>query len=408
MARADIHGGETKKDGKLKRFYRWICIPFRRRSNSYIEPSPNVEEGEVIPQPQFDNIAIPFQEVPEKKPFVHHYEEPGEIRHTRGRYRDARPQHPASYSLSQRPPPAFGNQLGCVTSQNYGFSGRDETESPAYDAPRSNSGKRSRSKTEKNKDLPGTLHTQPSPLTRASLEMNERRNSASSFRLLDSVPSTPTLKVRHWSNSSQGTIHTDMRSHHARNDQRVRRDSSTRRPRSSYDEYQHPPARQLSTTREIPRGPRPRHPATGGSLPARPKIVPLCNDSERVLVHSKSRGFKIVRNLLSIDAMRDMANSTYQHDQPRHVSSLERMADEDQQASQELSSQYSGYFRLSIVSVWSLTDFTCAGITAMIAANQQRVPVAHQPYASWPPHQNHHQGFDAVTKTCGGCSRYFR
>jgi hypothetical protein len=390
MARADIYWGETKKDGKLKRFYRWICIPFRRRSNSYIESSPNVEEGEVVPQPQFNNIATPYREVREKKPLVQHYEEPEDVRHTQGRYRDARPQHPTLNPLSPRPLPALGNPRGFVTSQNYGFSGRDETESPVCDALHSNNGKRSRSKTGKNKDLPGTLRAKPLPLTRASLEMNERRNSVSSHRLIDSVPDTPALMVRRWSNTSQGTIHTDVRSQHARNDQRVRENSSTRRPRSIYDGYQHPPARNLSATRETPRGPRPRHPATGGSLPAQPKIVPLRNDSERVLVHSKSRGFKIVRNLLSIDAMRDMAD---QHDQPRHVSSLERMADENRRASQELSSQYFGFSRLLTVDAGLLTDFTCAGITAVIAANQQRVPVAHQPYASWPPHQNHYQDY---------------
>jgi hypothetical protein len=339
MARADIYGGETKKEGKLKRFYRWICIPFRRRSNSYIEPSPSVsvDVGEDLPQPHFTNITGPYETACKNKPIVHHYEEPEDARYTRGRYRYTRPLHPASHPPSQRPS-THENHVTFVAAQNYGFLSRDETQSPVYDAPHPNSGKRSRSRTEKNGDLPSSLRVQPPPLTKASLEMNERRNSASSYRLVDNIPDPPALQVRRWSNSSRGSIHTDVRSQHSRTDQRVRGDSNTRRPRSSFDGFQYPQVRRSSATRETPRGPRPHRPATGGSLPTRPNIVPLRDDRERVLVHSKSRGFKIVRNLLSLDAMRDMAN--YQHDQLRHVSSVERMAHEDQQVSQELSSQY--------------------------------------------------------------------
>jgi hypothetical protein len=70
----------------------------------------------------------------------------------------------------------------------------------------------------------------------------------------------------------------------------------------------------------------------GGSLPSRTQVVPLRDDSERVLVHSKSRGFKVVRNLLSLDKLRNT--------QPRHVNSLEDIAAEQERSEQEFASQF--------------------------------------------------------------------
>jgi hypothetical protein len=43
-----------------------------------------------------------------------------------------------------------------------------------------------------------------------------------------------------------------------------------------------------------------------------------------------------VRNLLSLDGMRDEAEE--QSVEPRHIASIERMADEDRRASRELAS----------------------------------------------------------------------
>ena len=97
------------------------------------------------------------------------------------------------------------------------------------------------------------------------------------------------------------------------------------------DIHQQHQTNDLSDSRED----SPRRRLSQRSLPpSDAKIVPLRGNSGKVLVHSNSRGYKIVRNLVSLNGLRDVVRE--QNNEPRHVASLERMAEEDRQASQEL------------------------------------------------------------------------
>jgi hypothetical protein len=351
MARFEIYTPEeTKKEGGLQCFSRWICIPFCRRSHSYIEPihkvvsspTPPMEMIYLRPDHPLEDPSSSLYQTHEIKPLVHQNQEPEETHQPRCRYRETRPQHPASHTVCQRNPIL-------VT--------REGDESPTYDAPQVNGKRRSRSKTEKNKDLPGVLRAEPPPLTREFLESNERRHSSSSRvfddtpdpptgdYLIDRIPDAPTLRIRRGSNDSRASVRPDARSQFARHDQRVRGQSSTRQRRNTdgcqtsrsrqssatRQAHSNSHSRQSSATRQTAQASLPRY-MRGGSLPSRTQVVPLRDDSERVLVHSKSRGFKVVRNLLSLDKLRNT--------QPRHVNSLEDIAAEQERSEQEFASQF--------------------------------------------------------------------
>jgi hypothetical protein len=376
MARFEIYTPEeTKKEGRLQRFYRWICIPFRRRAHSYIEPihkvvsspTPPIELVNLRPYHPLEDPSSSLYQTQESEPPVHRNQEPEETHQPRGRYREARPQHPASHALNQQTPPKCTEQV--VSEQRPSIPAtREGVESPTYDAPQVNGKRRSRSKTEKNKDLPGVLRAEPPPLTREFLESNERRHSGGSWLidnvadaptsnyLIDNIPGAPALRVRRWSNDSRTSVRPDAWAQFARDDQRVRGHSNSRQRRNS-DRYRNPHSRQSSATRQAhpnshsrqssadrqsARASLPRY-MHGGSLPSRAKVVPLRDDSERVLVHSKSRGFKVVRNLLSLDKLKD---------QPRHMNSLEEIAAEKQRSEQEFASKYSRSSLLLMGSVW--------------------------------------------------------
>jgi hypothetical protein len=365
MARFEIYTPEeTKKEDRLQCFYRWICIPFCRRSHSYIEPihkvvsspTPPIEMIHLRPDHPLEDPSSSLYQTHENKILVHQKQEPEETHQPRCRYRETRPQHPASHIMCQRNPPTCTEQV--VSEQRSSvLVMREEVDSPTYDAPQVNGKRRSRSKTEKNKDLPGVLRAEPPPLTKEFLESNERRHSSGSRLLdntpdaptgnylIDKIPDAPTLRIRRLSNDSRASVRTDARSQFAGNDQRVRAQSNTRQQRNS-DGWQASNSRQSSATRKAHSNSHSRQSSAtrqtaqvslprymyGGSLPSRTKVVPLRDDSERVLVHSKSRGFKVVRNLLSLDKLRNT--------QPRHVNSLEDIAAEQERSEQEFASQY--------------------------------------------------------------------
>jgi hypothetical protein len=386
MARYELYdpASEAKKDGRLRRFCAWLCLPFRRGSDSYIEqdvkiemspsPSPPVQEVKLVPKhplPQhpFNNPSSTLYQAHEEKLVE-------EVGQPRGRYREARPQHPASYTIPPQSQPISNDQVDFVRKSSLSVT-RGEVESPTYDAPQPDGKRRSHSKTDKNKDLPGVLRAEPPRLTNENLEWHERRHSAGSRAidnirgvptsyLIDSIPDAPNLHIRRWSNDSRRSVRPDMRSQIPGNEQRGRGQYDPRHMRSSFDGHQGSHSRQSSGTRKSPQNTRSRqssatrqtHPSAqpsqssatwhtapaspprqeqdnyGGNLPSRRGIVPLRDDSDRVLVHSRSRGYKIVRNLLSLDGLRDGA-------QPRHAKSLEEIAAEERRSNQEFASQYS-------------------------------------------------------------------
>jgi hypothetical protein len=120
MARFEIYTPEeTKKEDRLQCFYRWICIPFCRRSHSYIEPihkvvsspTPPIEMIHLRPDHPLEDPSSSLYQTHENKILVHQKQEPEETHQPRCRYRETRPQHPASHIMCQRNPPTCTEQV---------------------------------------------------------------------------------------------------------------------------------------------------------------------------------------------------------------------------------------------------------------------------------------------------------
>jgi hypothetical protein len=341
---------KAKKKSRCKRLCRWISIPFRHRPKSYIDPVPDVEAKKELKQPHADMSAQGCHNTRNFNPVIHRnpYEPFRSERHARSRYRNERPQPPIVVNHARRPPATWDEELDRAIARSKNITMRDKLQSPELEPPQQGRNRR-RSMTEKNMDLLVRLHELPAPqisqppLTRASLERaaGGRRKSTDSYYFDDWFSNAPTLPVRRSSNSSH-----DASSNDGKTQPSKRR--STSRSRSKPDHHQRPHSGLSGSTQAATQEPQPRHPANNSiALPrTRPNTVPLRNHPSKVLVHSKSRGYKIVRNLLSLDGMRDEAGE--QPNEPRHISSIERMADEDRRASQELASEYSLYLILSL------------------------------------------------------------
>jgi hypothetical protein len=325
-----VGGKPKKKKNKLRRICRWVCNSFSRRTISYIEPAAHTTSEEYKEQPQSHSIALGYPGNENRKPVIRIRNEIEDDQQTQARYPTTRLSHPIVESRL-RDHPTWDYRSTFAPSTYPSPDLRAEAQSPDYDAPRVQGRPRLRKKSAKNKDLPGPLRAQPLALTQQSLELNERRHSSSSQRLIDQIPESPHQMVRRWSNTYQEAGHSKLQLQ-----QESKRYPANVKPNTlplwnSFDKYRHSRSRKSHEGLQILRGYQPmrdrsRHP--------QPAIVPLSNDHNRVLVHSKSRGFKVVRNLLSIEKLRDMVC-----EQPRHVASLERMAEDDRNACQELSSK---------------------------------------------------------------------
>jgi hypothetical protein len=315
---------------KLKRLCRWICIPFSRGKTSYIE--------QITPRTSVSSKKQPRSEA------VRLY-----TRDTRSASHDDEKLEDDLRPRAQYPPTLFSHassrpQAREVLAWNYrntfassiycSPASRNDAQSPEFDAPRLQGQARVRSKSAKNKDLPGCLRAQPRPLTKEHLDTNDRRHSSSGQPLIGRLSDAPTHRERCWSNSNPDALRNEERLQLARRNHHTQVKQNALPLRQSNDRSQRSRSQR---SRDSSRGPRVYQPARGRSLHARPDIVPLSSDSNKVLVHSKSRGFKVVRNLLSIEGLRDMVM------QPRHLASLERMAEDDQQAYNELTSEYTSF-----------------------------------------------------------------
>jgi hypothetical protein len=335
----------TKKKSRYKRLCRWISIPFRRRPSSYIDQMPDVEMKEDSKQPYIDSRMQGNHNSPDNKAtFQSHHHEPSKHDYpAKSRYHNERLQHPIVSSYPRHSSATWDEELDRAIARSNNITMRDKLQSPDFEQPQQGRNRR-RSMTEKNMDLLVRLHELPSqrisqaPLTRRSLEMAGGRSSRGSHQFDDWISDAPTLPVQCLSKSLHYAVSDDakMQRSDSRGSERPRRGS---RSRDKHDSHQRPLSALSGSTQAATQGPQLRHPANSNiALPRiRPKTVPLRNDPSKVLVHSKSRGFKIVRNLLSLDGMRGEAEE--HANEPRHIASLERMADEDRKASQELASQ---------------------------------------------------------------------
>ncbi|KAH7410058.1 hypothetical protein DE146DRAFT_732889 [Phaeosphaeria sp. MPI-PUGE-AT-0046c] len=315
----------------MRHLSQWLCMPFRRGTpSSYIDPTPPVREIEEAETPILTSITQ-LQQLTRDSNVLFVQKKPLDSeRRPRSRYRPARPQSrvPAPQLQDTREPRNNDREYTREGSTDV-VAREQETSSWNDNAPRITGEERDRSVTDKNKDLPGSLRAQPPPLTKASLEKNDRRSryeekqhmgglSNSTVRQFGGLPVPgPTIAA------DTGRIPSVSRSPH--------RNSRTRHSWHGQDENQQLGSRQSSRTREDSQG---RRQSRRSLPPPDTDILPLRGDSGKVLVHSKSRGYKIVRNLVSLNGMRDMVCE--HNNEPRHVASLERMAEEDRRASQEL------------------------------------------------------------------------
>jgi hypothetical protein len=322
-------GRESKKESKRKRLCRWISNSFSRKAISYIDPVAHTRSEEDREQPRPHSIALGYHGISSCKPVIRDNEKLENDHWIRGHYPTTQLSHPiVQYSPTERPPWDCCSTFTPSAYTNYDL--RSEAQSPDYDAPRVQGRPRLRNKSAKNKNLPGPLRAQPVALTQHSLQLNERRHSSSSQRLIDQIPEPSQQMAWRWSNTYQGPKRSGLRLQQGYREHRVNLEQNALPLQNGFDGSRHSRSR---LSREEPQKPRGYQATRGHGWHVRPGVVPLSNDSNRVLVHSKSRGFKVVRNLLSIEGLRSMVR-----EQPRNVASLERMADDDRHACQELSS----------------------------------------------------------------------
>jgi hypothetical protein len=324
---------ESKRMNKPKRFCRWICIPFSRGKKSYIEeitPRGSVSDKK---QPHSGLVTLDTWDT---RSSSHDDEKLEDDLRPCAQYPPALSSHANSSSqarvvLTWSYTNAFASSTYCPPTS------RNDTQSPDFDAPRVQGQARVRSKSAKNKDLPGCLRAQPRPLTKEYLEINERRySSSSSHPLINRVSDAPTHRECRSSNSDPDARRMEERLQLARKNHRLQVKQNALPLRRSNDRLR---CSRSQRSRDASRGPRMYQPAPGCNLHARPHVVPLSSDSNKVLVHSKSRGFKVVRDMMSIERLREMMM------QPRHDTTLERMLEDDQQAYRELTSEYCPCFK---------------------------------------------------------------
>ncbi|OAL01169.1 hypothetical protein IQ06DRAFT_369180 [Phaeosphaeriaceae sp. SRC1lsM3a] len=321
----------SEQTSRMRRLSHWLCIPFRRAPpSSYIDPTPPVRQTEQAEIPVLTSPAQLQQLNRGNNVLIINDKTLDNDRRPRSRYRPARPQSrvPTYQSLDTRQPGK--DKLGYASrSCDRAITRQEGTLSANSNALRINDQKRNRSVVDKNKHLPQSLRAQPPYPTKAILERNDRRSGDQDDRngagLSDSTLRPPgELPVPDPINAANtGRMPSMSRS--------PQRRSRNRHSWHGHDWYQQSRSRESSTSRENSQR---RRQSRRSLPPPNTEIVPLRGDSGKVLVHSRSRGYKIVRNLVSLNGLRDMVCE--HNNQPRHVASLERMAEEDRRASQEL------------------------------------------------------------------------
>lgn len=333
---------ELKKPGRLKRFCRRICMPLHRALSSYLETTPAVSVRDEMGWTHEKNVADQHDgTIKYDQPMSLNYVESSKTRRSRSRYRTTRPVHPSSRS-SPRQAPILDYTQGFAASLRSSMEIdediREETQSPEYDAPRVNGQKRRRFKHEGNADLPGPLRAEPA---KASLADLKRRNSNTS--LVEQIPrAPPSLSDAAWypldkknnrsrcssKESSRQALQPQLQS-------QSRSSAGTARTRrsSKAPELTSQTSRTSSTCCIL--GRQPRHTEgeqRSGIMPS--NIQPLRGDEERVLCKSRSRGYMVVRRILSLEALREAANM-------RTPGSLAGMMEELKHARQEMSGEWS-------------------------------------------------------------------
>ncbi|KAL5120734.1 hypothetical protein ACEQ8H_001213 [Pleosporales sp. CAS-2024a] len=299
MAPSAVTRNSPKKPGKFKRFLQKLCIPVHRKTGMQLESSPAAEKRKETLWLGNDSIAEARQNPFYGESVAYCDEHNG--RESRGRYRMTVPKHPASRSQSRQN--IAPDRVGMLHSRS-GVDMRPETISPEYDAPRQNGRKRERAKTPRNKDLPGALRAQPPPLTRSSLERNSQRHDGDDARLIGCNP---------------GTLLPNESEHNSPWDEhRVERESF----QQAFGTSQTPARPNIARKRthdwvvNTRYGPPVSSTATQASTssmfvertrtPERyRKILPIRDASDRVLCHSRSRGYMVVRRLISLEGLRD-------------------------------------------------------------------------------------------------------
>lgn len=322
---------KSEKKSRFTRLSDWICMPFRRGPpSSYIDPTPPIRETEEAEIPNLNSIAYLQQRIHDTDESRRHKKTLDNGRQPRSRYRAARPRSQIPISQPQTTRQSRSDERDHARGRSNSVVARArESPSPDDEAPRTKSQIRSRIASDNNEELPASPQAQPPPLTRASLEMINRRNGWDNHR---GAARRCDRTAQHFGDLPlpRPTIATDTARMSSVNCN-PRSKSRVRHSWHGNDAYQQTHSRESSSMREDSRR---RHEARRSLPPPGAEIVPLRGDSGKVLVHSKSRGYKIVRNLVSLNGLRDVMRE--QNNEPRHVASLERMAEEDRRASQEL------------------------------------------------------------------------
>jgi hypothetical protein len=338
MVNKTADGEVTRKPGRVKRFCQRMCMPLHRALTSYLETTPytgaedDTESAHDETADYQDDVTVNYDQ-----PMSLNYAE-SINRHSRSRYRAAPPVHPSSRSLSCRAS-SFNYMLGFIASIRNSLDVDDdirgETQSPEYDAPRVNGRKPIRLRTEKNKDLPGSLRAQPAQMSRANLA--DIDSGKSNTRLVEQIPKAsfssrqaaryPWVSKNDCSQRSNGESSGRSPGSQPRfRSRRSRRESSKDTSRSQplpQSQSRHCTARPPHSSGITDDTPHTSSPSltcctTAGILrmneaeqrsgvkPTR--IIPLRDDPDHVLWKSHSRGFMILRRILSLEALRESAD----------------------------------------------------------------------------------------------------
>jgi hypothetical protein len=392
---------ETKKSSRMKLFCQRMCMPLHRALSSYLgitldEPARNERNW------QHENIVDYQQDdtVNYDQPMSLNYTESTNPRQSRSRYRAAPPVHPYSRS-SSRQAPSFSYMPGLIVSIRNSLDVdediRERTHSPEYDAPRVNGKKRMRRKNEKNKDLPESLRAQPAQSTKTN--MTGIDSGTSNTRLVDQIPNA-SASSRHaawypWNTKNDRSRHSNGDSSRHRSGSQPRSQSqrsskeSSRQPSRLQPHVQSqgskgtvctpysgkvtkdtsstsPPSSACCTTARLLRMNEADH--GNGTMPT--NIKPLRDDTEHVLWRSPSRGFMVLRRMLSLEALRETANLR------TPVSLVGAM--EELYAKKEMSGEWFGVDQNGVR--WLI--ICVVELKRSFKADARRVPVAHRTHKS--------------------------
>jgi hypothetical protein len=165
-----------------------------------------------------------------------------------------------------------------------------------------------RAKTSRNKDLPGSLRAQPLPLTRSSLERNSRRSNNSIADLVNSNARTISRgDNQHWQSwkshlSGQGSSQKTSRNSWTTVESRTDGTGTPRRTLSGSTRHDTTPSSQSHRTSTS--GIADERPKPPSKLP--PGATPIRDNADEVLCRSSSRGYMVVRRLLSLESLRQI------------------------------------------------------------------------------------------------------